>query len=74
MLKYKNGIIIKKSDFVLIEKGKTKGKIYDIIDTEEKEKYWGVNEKGVIIESSSFGLVFWSMDDGDDIVFVERNR
>ena len=74
MLKYKSGEVIKKSDSILIENGKTEGKVYEIIDTPQKQSEWSVNEDGVIIESAPFGLMFWASDDEDSIIFIKREK
>ncbi len=71
-MKYFSKESVKIGDIVLIEKGKTKGIIEDIIDTKEKMEFWGVKEKGLMIKAKPFGLVFWAMDDEERIVFVER--
>jgi len=71
-MKYENGEEIKRGDNILIENGKTKGIIYDIIDSLDKQKFWNVNTYGVMIESKPFGLVFWSLDDVDKIKFINR--
>ena len=71
-MKYTNKISAKIGDIVLIENGKTEGIVEDIIDTKEKMQFWGVSEVGLMIKSKPFGLVFWSIDDEDEVVFIKR--
>ena len=73
-MKYRNGDNIKIGDHVLIENKKTVGLVDDIIDTKEKMEYWGVDEKGVMIKSKPFGLVFWPINDiNDPVIPIEKN-
>ena len=73
-LKYSNGLLVEIGDKVLIENGKTEGIVHDIIETKEKMNFWGIKEKGLMIKSKPFGLVFWPIDDMDPIIFVERGK
>lgn len=73
-MEYSNGILAKIGDIVLIEKGKTKGVVEDIIDTKEKIQFWGVKEMGLMIKAKPFGLVFWAIDDEDEIIFLKRGN
>ena len=74
-MKYSDENIVHKSDLVLIEKGKTSGKILDIIDNEKKMNEWKVEEHGLMIKSEPFGLVFWPKSEKEDpVIFVSRGR
>ena len=71
-MKYSNGLFVKIGDIVLIENGKTKGVVEDIIDTQERMEFWGIKEMGLMIKAKPFGLVFWAIDDEDSVKFLKR--
>ncbi len=69
-MNYITGEIIKLNDVISFEHDKTKGVVYDIIDTYEKQKNWGVNENGLMIKSEPFGLVF--LPEYKEVIFFSR--
>jgi len=62
-------------DSVLIERGRTRGTIIQVIEAAAELKQWNLQEPGVMIKSPRFGFVFLPISGfaDDPIVFVSRN-
>jgi hypothetical protein len=77
-MQYSTGENIFVGDTILIEHGKTQGKIKNIIDSAETLAEWGIHQSnsfGVIVEAEPFGLVFWSVpDEHDPIQFIRHSN
>ncbi len=58
-MKYKSGKSIKLYDRVVIENGKKPGIVHAIIESKDGMNQWGVKEKGLMLESKPFGMLFW---------------
>ena len=72
-MKYFSGEKVNLGDNVLIENRRTTGVVENIIETENDMKNFNVNEKGVLLKSKPFGLVFWPIEYEDDpVAFVSR--
>ncbi|MEC4749044.1 hypothetical protein [Methylomicrobium sp. Wu6] len=72
-MRYLTGEHVEVGDSVLIEKGKTEGIVFAIVDTPEKMNQWGADETGLLIESKPFGLVFWPHSEIEDpVIFCNR--
>ena len=66
MAQYPNGEKIHIGDKVLIEFGRTPGVVAAVIESEDEQAHFSVEEPGVMIESAPFGLVFWPAAMKDD--------
>lgn len=74
-MNYITGETVNLGDNVLIENRRTLGIVEHIIQTESDMKDFNVNEKGLMLKSKPFGLVFWPIDYKDDpIVFKSRKN
>jgi len=74
-MRYKTGESVEIGDLVLIERGRTPGVVYQIIDSKEKIIEWGLDEFGISISAAPFGLVFWPSSEVEDpVVFVGRKK
>lgn len=74
-MRYVTGEEVKVGDRVLIERGKTEGIVYSIVETDKQMQEWGVDEAGISIESAPFGLVFWPLSETEDpVVFRGRKE
>ena len=72
-MNYSSGEEICVGDNVLIERGKTPGVVEYLIDSEQDQSSWNLNERGVLIKAAPFGSVFWPIEENDDpVVFVGR--
>lgn len=65
-MNYITGEPIQLGDNVLIENGRTTGTVEHIIQTDEDMKNFNVDEKGIMLKSEPFGLVFWPINYKDD--------
>ena len=68
-MNYKSGEMVKLFDRVVIENGKKPGIVHAIIETENDMKQWGVKEKGLMLESKPFGMVFWPETEESAVLF-----
>ena len=74
-MNYATGEQVQLGDEVLIENRGTKGIVEHIIQSEKDMKNFNVNEKGLMLKSKPFGLVFWPIEYKDDpIVFESRKN
>jgi len=73
-MNYKTGEVVKIGDSVLIENGKTPGIVQAVIETENDMQEWGLDEKGISIESKPFGLVFWPASILEDPVIFKCRK
>jgi hypothetical protein len=74
-MNYGTGEKVQIGDDVLIENRRTTGEVQHIIETDDDMKNFNVNEKGVLLKSGPFGLVFWPIEYKDDpVVFVSRKN
>ncbi len=72
-MNYKTGEKVEVGDSVLLERGKTSGTVYAVVETAEQMAEWGLEEFGVSIEAKPFGLVFWPDSEIEDpLVFIAR--
>lgn len=72
-MKYESGEVVEVGDHVLIENGKTIGTVNAIVETAAQMDEWGVDERGISIESEPFGLVYWpSSETVDPVILVGR--
>lgn len=72
-MKYETGEEVRVGDSVLLEHGKTLGKVKSIVQTIKQMEEWNVNEVGLLIESVPFGLVFWPATYPEDPVqYLDR--
>jgi len=76
MLTYADGTEMKPGDSVLIERGKTPAVVMLIIESAADQKECNVQESGVMLQSSSVGLVFLpgSLIATDPVVFISRGK
>ena len=76
MITYPDHAEVQVGDFILIEGGRTPGKVSELIETSEQMERCGVDVPGIMVESIPFGLVFLPTESfGDDpIAFVSRPR
>jgi len=74
-MRYKSGEVVELGDLVLIEKGKTPGRVHAIVESDADMKEWGLDEAGISIESKPFGLVFWpEAEVNDPVIFKNRKE
>ena len=45
-------------DTVLFENGKTSGVIIHVLEDPRDLEFWNLNEKGIMLESMTFGMIF----------------
>ncbi len=72
-MKYKSGKEVKLFDRVVIENGKKPGIVHAIIETQVDMKQWGVEVKGLMLESKPFGMVFWPETEESAVLFCRFN-
>jgi hypothetical protein len=73
-MNYPDGIHVRVGDSVLLNHGDNPGVVYDVIDSAERRRHWGVEAPGLMIESPCYGLVFIHVQNllDDEIAFVSR--
>jgi hypothetical protein len=74
MLHYDDGAEIQIGDHVDFDG--TPALVYDVIDSAEKLKEWGLDEYGVMFQAREYGLVYEARDNScwDAILLVRRSR
>jgi len=73
-MKYFTGEEIQIGDNVFIENRRTQGVVKHIIETNNDMRNFNVEEKGVMLKSKPFGLVFWPIEYKDDPVVFESRK
>ena len=68
-MQYKSGEFVELFDRVVIENGKKPGIVHAIIESEADMQQWGVEEKGILLESKPFGIVFWPESEESAVLF-----
>ncbi len=61
-------------DHVLIERGRTPGRVREVIEADTDLSQWNIEEPGLMVEAAPFGLVFWPASSPDAVVLVGRGR
>ena len=76
MINYLDDTEVQVGDFILIEGGKTPGKVSELIETSEQMGRCGVDVPGIMVESIPFNLVFLPLESfsDDPIVFISRPK
>ena len=76
MINYLDDTEVQVGDFILIEGGRTPGKVSELIETSEQMERCGVDVPGIMVDSIPFGLVFLPLESfsDDPIVFVSRPK
>lgn len=76
MITYLDDTEVQVGDFILIEGGKTPGKVSELIETSDQMERCRVAVPGILVESIPFSLVFLPLDSfsDDPIVFVSRQK
>lgn len=73
LLRYATGEVAEIGDAVLIEHARTPGEVCCVISSDQDLKEWGLEEPGLMIRATPFGLVFWPQSEMvDPVVFVCR--
>ena len=73
VMRYASGEHVEPGDYVMLERGGTKGVVQAIIETPEQMAEWAVDEPGLLLASEPFGLVFWPESEPyDPVIFVSR--
>lgn len=74
-MNYQSGEEIRLGDHVLIEQGRTKGTVVQIIESNVDMDALSLDEKGVMLFSEPFGAIFWPIEYSEDpIRFVSRGN
>jgi hypothetical protein len=71
-MKYISGDTVQKGDRVLIEHGRTPGRVTAVVESSAEMAQCNVEEPGLMIESAPFGLVFWPTSSPDAVVLAGR--
>ena len=74
MICYPGGTEAKVRDRVRIDHGASPAVVHAVIETEAERRSWGVNEPGLMLEATKYGLVFFPARtlDGGQIEYVSR--
>lgn len=48
--------------------------VEDVIDSEEKFKFWGLQEKCIMMKSKKYGLLTDHLDEYSEVQFISRNK
>ena len=76
MLCYQDGTVALAGDLVALAHGAHSGVVVHVIDAAREVEAWGVEEAGLMIDTSYGGLVFHAKDQltDDEVVLVSRAK
>ena len=74
MIRYPDGTESQVWDRVRIDHGSSFAVVHAVIDTEDQQRSWGLDEPGLMLEAPSYGMVFWPVHSlvADEIEYVSR--
>ena len=75
MIHYPDGTEAQIRDRVCIDHGSSFAVVHAVIDSEDQQRAWGLDEPGLMLDAQSSGMVFWPIHSlvTDEIEFVARN-
>ncbi|MET1080670.1 MAG: hypothetical protein ABWY06_21880 [Pseudomonas sp.] len=74
-MNYISGEQVAVGDSVMIEHGRTPGRVHAVIESPEDRAEWGLEAPCIMVATTPFDLVAWPASDAQDpLIFVERER
>jgi hypothetical protein len=75
MITYPDGSEARSGDYVAIDSGARTGMVEAVIDTIEELEIWNLEERGLMVKSDYYGLVFLRADllASDEVKLISRS-